>query len=209
MFFIYVTWYSYYLLLFYITLVPEDCKEEIFEAATFRDDSAFVDGYFDNLNENARKQMKSVQTGAQGPKWKQYKEKYGMQAAQIIEGFTEYAVAPGIHVPNTVKRTTRTSNPILSDDTPEAPIPTIVRQGSGMFEGKAGNSSNWKLGHTNRMSGTGYQHPHADAGRPESFKGLNVFPFVTLHGFGVDSFSLWLFPEPFRLSPYYLIPIPL
>ena len=96
--------------------MPEDCKEEIFEAATFRDDSAFVDGYFDNLNENGRKQMKQVQTGAQSTKWKQYKEQYGLQAAQIIEGFTQYAETPGILGPNSVKRTTRTSNPILSDD---------------------------------------------------------------------------------------------
>jgi hypothetical protein len=96
--------------------VPEDCKEEIFEAATFRDDSAFVDGYFDNLNENGRKQMKQVQTGAQSTKWKQYKEQYGLQAAQIIEGFTHHAETPGILGPNSVKRPTRTSNPILSDD---------------------------------------------------------------------------------------------
>ncbi len=195
------------MLLFYITLVPEDCIEEIFEAASFRDDSAFVDGYFDNFNENARKQMKQVQTGAQGTKWKQYKEQYGMQAAQIIEGFTEYAGAPGIQGPNSVKRTTRTNNPILPDDTTEASTPTIVRQVSGMFEGKAGNSYNWKLGHTSLINGTGYQHPHADAGRPESFKGLDIFPFVTLHGLGVDSFSMWLFPEPFRWSPNYPIPL--
>jgi hypothetical protein len=187
---LYITWYSSYMLLLYITLVPEDCKEEIFEAAKFRDDSAFGDGHFDNLNENARKQMKQVQTGAQGTKWKQYKDKYGLQAAQIIEGFTQYAGAPGILGPNSVKRPTRTSNPILTDETIEAPTPTIVRQVCGMFEGKAGNSYNWKLGHTSLINGTGYQHPHADAGRPEFVKALNIFPFVTLHGFGVDSFSL-------------------
>jgi hypothetical protein len=189
--------------------VPEDCKEEIFEAATFRDDSAFVDGYFDNLNENGRKQMKQVQTGAQSTKWKQYKEQYGLQAAQIIEGFTQYAETPCRPGPKIVNMATRKSHPIVSDDTTEATPPTILKQVSGMFEGKAGNSYNWKLGHTSLINGTGYQHPHADAGRPESFKGLNIFPFVTLHGFGVDSFSLWLFPEPFRWSPNYHIPITL
>ena len=199
-------WSSYNMFVCYKTLVPEDCKEEIFEAAIFRDDSAFVDENFDNLNENARKQMKSVQTGAQGTKWKQYKEKYGMQAAQIIEGFTEYSGATGIQGPNTGKRTTRINNPRSSDDTIEASTPTIVRQVSGMFEGKAGISANWKLGHTSLINGTGYQHPHADAGRPESFRGLNIFPFVALHGFGVDAFSLWLFPEPFRCIPYDLLP---
>jgi hypothetical protein len=103
---LYITWYFSYMFLLYITLVPEDCKEEIFEAAKFRDDSAFVDGQFDNLNENARKQMKQVQTGAQGTKWKQYKEQYGLQAAQIIKGFTEYAGVPGTQGPNSVKRST-------------------------------------------------------------------------------------------------------
>jgi hypothetical protein len=34
--------------------------------------------------------MKSVQTGAQAAKWKAYKDKYGMQTNQIIEGFTVY-----------------------------------------------------------------------------------------------------------------------
>ncbi len=80
--------------------------------------------------------MKQVQTGAQSTKWKQYKEQYGLQAAQIVEGFTQYAETPGILGPNSVKRPTRTSNPILSDDTTEAPTPTIVRQVSGMLEGK-------------------------------------------------------------------------
>ncbi len=34
--------------------------------------------------------MKSVQTGAQGTKWKAHKDRYGMQTSQIIEGFTLY-----------------------------------------------------------------------------------------------------------------------
>jgi hypothetical protein len=188
---------------------PEDCKEEIFEAATFRDDSAFVDGYFDNLNENARKQMKQVQTGAQGAKWKLYKEQFGLQAAQVIEGFTQYADTPGRPVPKNVNMATRKNQPIVTDESSQATPPTIIKQVSGMFEGKAGNAYNWKLGHTSLINGTGYQHPHADAGRPESFKGLDIFPFVALHGFGVDPFSLWLFPEPFRCSPNHPYPITL
>ena len=178
----------------HISVVPEDCKEEIFEAAVFRDDSAFVDGHFDKMNETARKQMKQVQTGAQATKWKIYKEKYGMQAAQVIEGFTQYAGVPGVQASKNNTRGTRLSNPTL-EETCEGTGPTILKEARGMFEGKAGLSSNWKLGGTSLINGTGYQHPHADAGRPESFKGLKIFPFVTLHGFGVDPFSLWLFPE--------------
>ena len=38
----------------------------------------------------ARVQMKHVQTGAQAVKWKAYRERYGMQTNQIIEGFTVF-----------------------------------------------------------------------------------------------------------------------
>ncbi len=65
--------------------MPEDCKETIFEGATFSDISTFVDAHYDKVTEMARCQMKQVQSGAQAAKWKAYKECYGMQANQIIE----------------------------------------------------------------------------------------------------------------------------
>jgi hypothetical protein len=68
--------------------VPEDCKETIFEGVVFSDSSAFVDSHYDRVNDTARKQMKQTHTGASAAKWKAYNAKYGMQASQIIEGFT-------------------------------------------------------------------------------------------------------------------------
>ena len=56
---------------------------------------------------------------------------------------------------------------------------------------------------TSIVNGTGYQHPHADSGRPDSYKGLKMFPFVTIHGFGLDRFSMWLLPDPFSNSNKY------
>jgi hypothetical protein len=67
--------------------VPEDCKETIFEGATFSGCSAFVDAHYDRVNDNARKQMKQTQPGAQAAKWKAFNARYGMQTSQIIEGF--------------------------------------------------------------------------------------------------------------------------
>ena len=73
---------------FLFLAVPADCLEVIFEGAVFSDSSNFVDAHYDRVNDTARKQMKQVQSGAQAPKWKSYKERYGMQLSNIIEGFT-------------------------------------------------------------------------------------------------------------------------
>jgi hypothetical protein len=73
-----------------LSAVPSECLEVIFEGAVFSDCSSFVDAHYDRVNDTARKQMKSVHTGAQTTKWKAHKDRYGMQTAQIIEGFTLY-----------------------------------------------------------------------------------------------------------------------
>ena len=69
--------------------------------------------------------MKQVQTGAQGTKWKLYKEQYGLQAAQVIEGFTQYADTPGRPGPKIVNMATRKSHPIVADESSQATPPTI------------------------------------------------------------------------------------
>jgi hypothetical protein len=72
--------------------------------------------------------MKQVQTGAQGTKWKLYKEKYGLQAAQVIEGFTQYADTPGRPLPKNVNTATRKNQAIVPDDASQAPPPSIIKQ---------------------------------------------------------------------------------
>ena len=58
----------------------------------------------------------------------------------------------------------------------------------------ASNPANWKMDFNSVVGGQGYQHPHSDQGRPGCYKHLDVFPFVALHGFGMDEFALWLLP---------------
>lgn len=187
--------------------MPEDCKETIFEGAKFSDISTFVDAHYDRVTEMARCQMKQVQSGAQAAKWKAYKECYGMQAQQIIEGFTVFEEGEPTRLQaakqksgcGSKKKPTQPGD----NDTYVDTIPRVLRTSPGMFSGPAGSAANWKLGMTSLMNGSGYQHPHSDAGRPESYKGMKIFPFVTIHGFGTDSFSMWLLPDPFSNANKY------
>ena len=83
--------------------------------------------------------------------------------------------------------------------------PQLVDIIEGIFGGGiAGYSANWKLNWTTVIGGTNYQHPHTDTARIGSYNNLDVFPFVALHGFGLDPFSLWLLPEPFELRYGFL-----
>jgi hypothetical protein len=159
-------------LICHATLVPEDCKETIFEGVQFLDNSSFVDAHYDRIQEVAMQQMKQVQ-GSQKEKWKAYQARYGPQVDEIIQGCTQYdrtftATDEARH--SKAKKNTRSSaappQPLSSGDN-ETP-PQVVKHVPGMFTGKkAGIATNWKTGYTSLLNGTGYQHPHADAGRPD------------------------------------------
>ncbi len=71
-----------------------DCKEVIFEGAESADNSSFINAHYDRTSLHARQQLKAAQQGAQLPKWKAYKERYGNQPVEIIEGFTRYERPP-------------------------------------------------------------------------------------------------------------------
>jgi hypothetical protein len=186
-------------------IVPEDCKETIFEGATFSDCSAFVDAHYDRVNDNARKQMKQTQPGAQAAKWKAFNARYGLQTSQIIEGYTVYegyeTVMDGNSAPHATRQ--RGSAKRKNQDNEGSAQPKVIKHVPGMFAGAAGIAANWKMGMTSLVNGLGYQHPHSDAGRPESYKNMSIFPFVTIHGFGIDPFSMWLLPEPFSNASKY------
>ncbi len=186
----------------YGTVVPEDCKEIIFEGVQFLDNSSFVAAHYDRIQEVARQQMKQVQ-GSQKEKWKAYQARYGPQVDEIIQGFTQYDrndIATDEARRSKGKKNTRSSAPPpqFVNTVENETTPQVVKHVPGtMFKGKAGIATNWKTGYTTIINGTGYQHPHADAGRPDSYKGLKIFPFVTLHEFKIDEFSVWLFPDPY------------
>ena len=160
-----------------------------------------MDAHYDRIQEVARQQMKQVQ-GSQKEKWKAYQARYGPQVDEIIQGFTQYdrddIATDEARRAKGKKQTRSTAPPPQAVNSVENETePQVLKHVPGMFKGKAGIATNWKTGYTTIINGTGYQHPHADAGRPDSYKGLKIFPFVTLHGFRIDEFSVWLFPDPY------------
>ncbi len=66
----------------------------------------------------------------------------------------------------------------------------------GMFPAgsDACKSVNWKYAQTILRGGVNYQHPHSDTARVNSYAGLNIFPFVCIHAFGQEGFSMRLGP---------------
>jgi hypothetical protein len=69
----------------------------------------------------------------------------------------------------------------------------------GMFADEAaGNPNNWIMKNNSIVGGTNYQHPHCDSGRAGRYQNLQIFPFVTLHGFGTYPFALWILPEGYE-----------
>ena len=66
----------------------------------------------------------------------------------------------------------------------------------GMFgDDDAGDVQNWLANINSIVGGVCHQHPHCDQGRVGTYQDLPVFPFVSLHGFGVYPFSLWILPQ--------------
>jgi hypothetical protein len=168
-----------------------ECKEVIFEGAKLSNDNPSILPYFDKVATHTRKQL--VPTNA--AKNKAYAEKYKAQLACIIEGFTRVVEdrIPAA-VPNNNKKSNSSRRARHSEEA-TMPETETVEEHTGMFEGDAGNSANWKMAMTTIVGGVNRQHPHSDFGLPESFSKQKVFPFLTLHGFGIDSFQLWLLPD--------------
>ncbi len=54
---------------------------------------------------------------------------------------------------------------------------------------------NWFIAHNVVVGGQDHQHPHCDQGKVGSFAAEEVFPFVAIHGFGVNEFQMWLLPN--------------
>ena len=118
------------------------------------------------------------------------------QLRNVIEGYDVYQgeEAP-IHFTSTrqSQAKTRPQNKNMSTS-----LPSVVRHVEGLFPStsSAGVFTNWKAKQTVVVGGTNIQHPHYDNGIVNSYAHLDVFPFVGIHGFGVDEFTLWLLPNP-------------
>ena len=72
----------------------------------------------------------------------------------------------------------------------------------GMFGGKkrkgkkhpAGDPMNWHMSQNIVWGGTEHQHPHCDQAKAGAFTYDDIFPFVCVHGFGINEFIMWLLP---------------
>jgi hypothetical protein len=72
----------------------------------------------------------------------------------------------------------------------------------------AADPRNWGCEHNFVVGGVEYQHPHADLAKPGSFTNDHVFPFVAVHGFGVNEFQMWLLPCKHKREHGFLFNFP-
>ena len=126
----------------------------------------------------------------------EYNTLYEEQLRNVIEGYDVFqGEETPIHFTSTrlSQAKTRPQNKNMS-----ASQPSVLRHVEGLFPStsSAGVFTNWKAKQTQLVGGTNFQHPHCDNGIVNSYANLDVFPFVGIHGFGVDEFTLWLLPNP-------------
>jgi hypothetical protein len=201
----------------FVHALPETYKEVIFEGSAFTDSKPDFEPVKDKLSSHARKQMVHKLPS----KYAEYSEKYGPQAACIIEGYTtmpqDSTLPKQTVVQKNSQRNKRKKTQDESSNENDSEIAgtaihdlaahtdrMIGTEQKGMFAGAAGMAHNWTITTTTIVGGENYQHPHSDAGVPESFHRLQIFPFVCLHGFGLDTYSLWLLPDAMQTKYGFL-----
>jgi hypothetical protein len=121
---------------------------------------------------------------------------YENQLRDIIEG---YEVCEGEETPISFESTvssrtkTRPQNKNMA-----ASAPAVVKRVPGLFTpgSEQAKFSNWKAKQNVLKGGINHQHPHCDNAIMNTYANLDVFPFVCIHGFGMDEFNVWLLPNP-------------
>jgi hypothetical protein len=68
----------------------------------------------------------------------------------------------------------------------------------------AADPENWHFVQNVVWGGTEHQHQHCDQGQAGSFHYEQIFPFVCIHGFGVNEYNMWLLPA--RMKREYGFP---
>jgi hypothetical protein len=158
----------------------------------------FVPHFSDAAADNPRVQMSAHGVGAA------YTLQYQEQLRNIIEGYDVFAGEEEPikfdHKQEKAKTPRRKTNNSAGIGHAGSSNPEVVRRVPGMFPKGTdrGNFNNWKAAHNTLKGGEGYQHAHSDQGRYDEFMHMDVFPFVALHAFGVESFKLWVLPQPDR-----------
>jgi hypothetical protein len=72
----------------------------------------------------------------------------------------------------------------------------------------AADPRNWVCEQNIVVGGQDHQHPHCDQGKAGSYQNENVFPFVAVHGFGVNEFQMWLLPQKLKREYGFLYNFP-
>jgi hypothetical protein len=72
----------------------------------------------------------------------------------------------------------------------------------------AADPSNWFTAHNIVVGGQDHQHPHCDQGMQGSFASETIFPFVAVHGFGINAFQMWILPMKNRRDYGFLYQFP-
>jgi hypothetical protein len=167
--------------------------EVVFEDVIMNDRVDHYTPSFDKEHVNARVQLDMGRTGYQDIRGI-YTRKYEEQLHNIISGYdlfegdtpVAFETVPEL-APRTVKKSTA----------PRARVGGVkIGHVDGMFPAgsDASKSVNWKCAQTILKGGVNYQHPHCDTARVNSYAGLDIFPFVCIHSFGQEAFSMWLGP---------------
>ena len=137
-------------------------------------------------------------------KMKEYNNLYSDQMRDIIEG---YDVLEGEETPinfdSTIASTKKSRQP---NKAMAASTPAVVQHVGGLFPAgtEQAKYGNWKARQQQLKGGVNHQHPHCDNAIVNTYANEEVFPFVCIHGFGMEEFSVWLLTNPFQRSYGFL-----
>jgi hypothetical protein len=129
----------------------------------------------------------------------EYTKIYNEHLLNIIEGYDVYEgqeepldfedkIPEKTHKP---PKTKRNSNEVTREPRLLKHVPGIFAHGSAR-----GKLDNWVSAANVVKGGANYQHAHCDQGLYDEYNNLDLFPFVALHAFGHESFTLWILPQP-------------
>ena len=72
----------------------------------------------------------------------------------------------------------------------------------------AADPKNWIVEQNVVVGGVDHQHPHCDQGKAGCYHNEGIFPFVAVHGFGVNEFQMWLLPAKQKREYGFLYQFP-
>ena len=173
-----------------LTVELDEGLEVVFEGCMKNSAVDHFAPHFDHESSNPRLQLEATEVR---PK---YTAMYEEQLRNVIEG---YDVVQGEEQPINFNSTLGSRTKVrASNKNMSSAAPPVRYHVDGLFPrgSDAGTFGNWKAQQTILKGGQNIQHAHSDNAIVGSYEKLDVFPFVCIHGFGVEEFTLWLLPTP-------------